>query len=169
MAIQISDVTSLPDVLLTNHFELVIPTPPIGDGQALVIRNMKGVLPVTPEIETVTLILHRHGLQQAGKAKRHGSFTAVYTDMSDRKVTDVLEGWYVAIQDPDTGLPNPASGYKATAIVRVLDATNEAVIARTFYGLWIGKVQEVDLDGSGNEAIQYRVTFNYDYFTLAGQ
>jgi hypothetical protein len=163
-AIELQTVTGLNDILQVNHFTLIVPNPPAGDGNALTIRNMTGVLPVIPEIEAMVLNLHRHSVQFAGKAKRHGSFDATYTDTSDRKVTDLLEKWYAATQNGTTGLPKPKSSYATIGQVNIYDANNVAVITRKFKGLWIGKVAPVSLDGNSNEALKYSVTWNYDLF-----
>jgi hypothetical protein len=167
MPVQLADVAGLTDVLVTNHFQFSIPNPPGGgDGQALIIRNMAAKLPIIPAIAAVRVPLHRHAMQFAGIVKRDGSFTATYTDTADRKVTNVLEAWYQATHDEVTGFPKPQAGYQTTAVTSLYDYNNVNAIDRTFYGLWVGNVAEIDLDGEAAGNLRFSVTFNYNYFLL---
>lgn len=163
--ILISDVISLPDVLIGDLFDFNIPNPPAGNGQALYLRNMKGVLPVIPEAKPIILETHRHAVQFAGKVERSGNFAATYFDTSDRQIFNILEGWSQACTDMNTGIPKSAAGYKTLGTTSLHDANNNVAVSRTFYGLWISGVEAIQLGGE-SAPVDLTVTFQYDYFTF---
>lgn len=167
MPTELNDVVSLPDVLVLNHFDLIIPNPPGGIGaKDLTIRNMTATMPVMAEFEPVRVQLHRHAVNYAGKGKVDGILQASYMDTKDKKVTTTLENWYLQIRDETTGLPKPKSGYKADALIQIYDMENKGSVYRTLYNMWIQKVEPISLDGASDDYLKYSVSLVYDYFKL---
>lgn len=166
MPVELSNVISLPDVLLTDHFDLNIAAPPGGaDGQSLLIRNMTASLPGRSN-SIIGVTLHRHKVNYAGRRTYPGSFQASFVDSSDTLVLDGLRAWQDQITDQATGLPAPKSNYATTATVTIYNANNMAVEQRTYYGLWISAISDISLtggEGSGS-SVQVSVTFTYDYW-----
>ena len=170
MPTQLSQVVSLPDVILLNHFDFIIPNPPgltsLGYSRDLTIRNLTTSQRVMADFDPVKVVLHRHAVKYAGKGVVDGSITASYVDTSDKRITNVLEEWYLQIRDEETGLPKPKAGYKADAVMIIYDLNNTASIYRTYYNLWVSKVEPLSLSGNEDTPLEYRVTFEYDYFKL---
>ena len=168
MATVLNDVVQIPNVFNTNHFDFVIPNPPGGGAGArdLTIRNMSAQLRVMGDFDPMRVVLHRHAVRFAGKGVVDGDFTATYIDTSDKRVTTTLEAWYLRLRNDDTGLPSAKSGYVTDCWMVIYDMNNNPSIYRTYFNVWVGKVNPVDLDGDPDNPLRYSVTFNYDYFKL---
>lgn len=163
--VELNTVTSLADVILLDHFELIIPAVPGGgDGQSLNIRNMTAVLPGRSN-PAIPVELHRHKVFFGGKrVYGNNSFPASYIESSDHKTFDAFLNWQDQITNPNTGLPNPKSQYATTGVIQIYDSNNEVIDRRTFYGLWVNNVQDVTVNGSQNAPMVIQVTLNFDYW-----
>lgn len=164
MAIELGQVTSLADVIQSNHFELLIPTVPGGgDGQSLNIRNMTAILPGRKN-DPIQVELHRHKVNFAGKRTYGNSFAATYVESSDRAIWSALLNWQNQMTDPSTGLPRPKSDYATVGVVNIYDSSNAIVESRTFYGLFVSGLDDASLNGSGTEVLTVSAQFSYDYW-----
>jgi hypothetical protein len=168
MAVELSQVISLPDVLLGDHFDFTIPNiPGGGDGQTLMIRNMTAQLPEQGN-NPIPVELHRFKTHFAGKKDWGSSFQATFVESADLKVIDAIKNWQNQMTDPDTGLPKPRKNYVTTAVVKIYDSENKPAEQRTFYNLFVSKMDSVPLDGSANSPVRITVTLNYDYWVSGG-
>lgn len=165
MPVTLQQVVSLPDVLLQDHFDLLIPNPPGGgDGEALMIRNMTAVLPGRSN-RPIPVELHRHKTFYGGKRDYGNSFSASWVDTTDRRVINTLKSWQDLITDPTTGLPLPKTVYNTTATITIYDASNAPSELRTFHGLFIVSLEASNLSGSSNQPLPVSATFSFDYWT----
>jgi len=162
--IELTQVTSLPDVLLQDHFSLLIPAMPGGgDARTFEIRNMTATLPGRSN-NVVAVELHKHKVHYAGKRIYPHTFSSQFVDTSDRKILDGLLDWQNMMTTQDTGLPRPKEDYATTGVITIFGADNRPVDTRTFYGLFPSNVQDIALAGATNSPIQVQVSFNYDYW-----
>lgn len=166
--IELDQITSLPDVLLQDHFNFLIPNiPGGGDGQTLTIRNMTATLPGRAN-NVIPLELHRHKTHYSGKRIYRHSFQAQFVDTADRRVLQALLNWQNQMTEESTGLPRPKEEYATTGVVTIFGADNTAVEERTFYGLFVSDVADIALSGQSNAPIQVTMTLNYDYWMPGG-
>lgn len=164
MPIELTQVASLGDVLLQDHFDLIIPAiPGGGDGQSMTIRNLTASLPGRSNT-AIAVELHRHKVHFAGKRTYSHSFTATYIDTADRKVIDALINWQNQITDSASGLPRPKTDYATVGVVNIYGSNNSVVETRTFYGLFISSIGDINLSGANNAPMEISVTFNFDYW-----
>lgn len=164
-AIELSQVVSLPDLLLTNHFSLMVPNPPGGgDGNKLFVQNMSAVLPGQSNT-VVALDLHRFKTHFAGKRQWGNEFVAEYVETSENAVFSAFKKWQDMQTHADTGLPMPKAGYTTQGVVTLYDADNNAAESRTFYGLFVKAIGNISV-GETEGPVKVSVTFNYDYWKL---
>jgi hypothetical protein len=156
-------VLTLPDVLVNNHFSLLLPDiPGGGDTEAFWVRNMTAVLPKKSHGVTKA-VLHRHSVHFANRQDFGDSFTATFMEMADRRILRALRGWQNLIVNPQTGIPFPKIAYARIGKIEVYNALNIPIESRTFFGIWPSEVSEIQLDGaSENTPITVSVTFTYD-------
>lgn len=163
--VELGAVTTLSDVLLLDHFELIIPAiPGGGDGQSLNIRNMTASLPGRSNTP-IPVELHRHKVFFGGKRTYNtNNFTATYIESSDHKTFDALLNWQNQITDPVTGLPKPKATYATTGVIQIYDSNNAVVDRRTFHGLFITQVTDISLNGAQNTPMVVSAQLNFDWW-----
>lgn len=168
MPTELGRVAALPDVVLMDHFDLIIPNVPGGgDSEGLTIQNMSAVLPGRANA-AIPIELHRHRIHQPGKRTYGHSFQAQFVDTAERKVINALSAWQDRITDRVTGLPRPKADSMTTAVARIYNADNSAYEERTMYGFFVTNVPDIALNGSSNSPAIFAVTFNYDYWLPKG-
>lgn len=162
--VEMGQVMSMPDVLLVDMFDMTIPAVPGGgDSEALMIRNQTAVLPGRRN-DPIPVELHRYKVNFAGKMQFTNTFTSTYVDSIDLKVTNALRNWQNLITNPDTGIPYMKSEYATTGIISIYGGNNKVVEQRTFFGLWVANIADVQLNGASDTPLTYNVTWCYDYW-----
>lgn len=165
MPVELGQVASLADVILQDHYELIVAVVPGGgDGQSLNIRNLSTSLPGRKN-SPVNVELHRHKVHFAGKRSYGNSLPASFIESSDRKTWAALLNWQNQMTDPATGLPRPKSDYATTGIIKVYDSNNAVVEERTLYGLFITDLADAQLSGQANSPLNVTCTLNYDFWS----
>lgn len=161
-AVQLSQVVTLSDVLVDNHFSFWISAIPGGDSDAFYIRNMTASLP-GDENAVTKVTLHRHDVNYANRRKFTQRFTATYIDTEDRKILTGLKLWRAAVTDPITGLPAAKAAYARIAQVAIYGSYGTTVESREYVNIWPSKVNDVPLNGSSENApLTFSVEFTYD-------
>jgi len=164
-----SDVVSLPNVILSNSFDMIFPNPPSGDGRALTIRGVNGVLPGL-EHPMVPVTLHRFDVMFAGHRMFNHAFNVSFIDTQDRKVMTTLMNWLAAMNDPGTGWSNCKANYASIVICLLYSdcllssGQPEVYENRTFHGVWPAVLNDQPLDGGSDQPAVVNVTFCYDYW-----
>jgi hypothetical protein len=160
----LDQVVATPDILTTNHFNLMVAAiPGGGNSYDFTVRNMTAVLP-SKKNEPLRAVLHRHTFLQAGKTQYNHSFNASFLEARDGSIINTFRNWQGMINEPGTNLPVPKDQYITTGLVEIYGADNSIVDRRQFFGLWVANIGEVQLNGSSDELMKYDVTFAYDFW-----
>lgn len=162
--VQLGQVTSLPDAQLVSMFNFTIPVVPGGgSSDALLIRNLTAVLPGRSH-EVIKVELKRHVTHQLGKQKFNNTFNARFIDTKDCEVIKACKQWQANIIDPATGLPFEKANYRTTGIATLFGADRKVIETRTFFGLALASVGDVQLDGASESLVNYDLQFVFDYW-----
>lgn len=175
---------NIPDVQRTFLWELSVPD--IGSivnneitEEGLVIRCRAAVL---PERGVDIITSNFMGMEQvfAGKPTFPHTFTTTIEETEDQKVTKSLYAWRQKIFDVEPGtvtggvsqVPRKRNvagfaGY-ATDVYMIPYKYNGESLDRVFrfINCWPATVGEVSMGYADNAAVQYSVTFEYDYWVL---
>lgn len=86
----------------------------------------------------------------------------------DFKIRNALEEWSNGINRLQNNY-RTLSNYKSQATVRQLGKNGQVLRIYEFHGIFPSEISGIPLDWSPSDAIEtYRVTFEYDYFTVSG-
>jgi hypothetical protein len=158
-------VIALPDVLTTDHFNMLFPQiPGGGDSGQFLIQQMTGVLPGMKN-EAMKVVLHRHAVLYAGKREYGHSFEAEFVDTFEKPILSGLKGWQELIDSVPDNLPKLKASYISDCLVEVYGAENSVVESRRFRNVWPSSIKDITLGTEGATApVKVSVTFAYDYW-----
>lgn len=159
------DMYSLPDVLASYNFDLLIPNPPGGgDGKALAIKIQTTEIPGYT-IEPIVVALHGFEINKGGRGlySKTLAFTAVETiDLSTR---DTLINWMKLGRDARNNRGALHMDFATTADLILYDDTRENEVRRIrLYMVWPSDVQASSLDGASSTAVTISGTLTFDSF-----
>lgn len=177
-SISLTQVLSLPDVLMMDRFRLDFSSVPSG-GQTnaldLAIRCQQCVIPGR-QIEPIEVNLNGHTVHYRGRGRYPGIMMVSYVEFRDMAATRMLRGWQEAVVGTDTGdgLSKNANnvvsttsvlgaGYARNARLAIHNENGTEAASFTIVNCWPTDVQDVQLDGMTSQAVLLNATFQYDY------
>lgn len=84
------------------------------------------------------------------------------------KIRNALEEWSGGINKLQNNV-RTLTNYKSQATVKQFGKNKEVLRVYEFHGVYPSEISGIPLDWSPSDAIEtYRVTFEYDYFTVSG-
>ncbi len=158
-----SDMSGLPDPLLSYNFDLVIPNiPGGGNTKALTIKCQSTSLP-GKSLEDVTVTAHGVELKYAGRVVYTHTQQATFYETRDLTTRDALRGWMESARDVPTNSGDYKVNYGTLAYLLLYDDTVTNVIRTIqFDGFFCQDMQEATLEGSGSSVVTISATFYYD-------
>jgi len=163
--VTLDDVQAIPDPMLSDHFELTIPSPPAGNAQQLRIRCKSAVKPgVTIEEQLVEIF--GHAMNHAGRKIFSRSMSVTYVESSDLEIHNTFEKWIELIRGTETQIGAFKKDYSCTAVLRIFKQDGSVAGTYDIHRLWPKSVPDATLDGTAT-AIEVAIDFSYDYWKPA--
>lgn len=159
----VRQVRNLSDPLRTFNFDIKIPTiPGTGSAEELTLRCMSSQLPGW-EYDAITITAGGpHPIKLPGKIKYTHSWNVTVLEGRDRAIHRALRSWGAMQFDPIDGTALTSQEYKVSGLVTLYDNAGDKVSTNRLEGLWVMKVDDVELSYEKSEAINFKVTFSYD-------
>ena len=164
--VTLSQINSLPDLLPTDNFILMLGTVP-GGGNAnnLALKMTDCTLPgVTTDSFKVKLF--GHTVTHRGMRNTANVLTATFVEDSTYDSTTVLYNWHSYVVNVQTGLStgNKNSYTDSSATLYVFDQTGAVSASYQFIGLYINDIADSQLNGESTQVMKITAQFNYDYY-----
>ncbi len=161
-----SDMSGLPDPVLSYNFDLIIPNiPGGGNTRALTIKCQSSALPGM-SLEDVTVSGHGIELKYAGRPVYTHTLSASFWETRDMTTRDALMAWMLLGRNAKQNTGDYKVNYSTLAQTLIYDDTGSNVIRTIQYeGFYCQDLQEIALDGGQSTALQVQATFFYDIFT----
>lgn len=164
--VSLSRVQSLPDIITTEAFELILGVVPnsIGNDERLVLKVLNANIPGFSN-ETYEVNLHSHVLKFRGRKMYPRTLAVTYVEDSQYHTMRILRNWHEYIVGTETS--NSASDkaqYSVDADLVFYNQKGDEIDRNTFYNLFITDVPDVQVSGESSGLMQISVTFSYDHY-----
>lgn len=156
-------VLALPDAAQTWNFDLFFPLIPGSGDAAQLTYKCKGTSIPSSKIEQILIELHGTQKAEAGRAVYDHSFTATFMETVDYGTYLKFRAWRDKIRSWKRNTGSNSSAYKVNVELDVYDNAGE--VAQTFIlaGSFVTDINEVQLNGAENQAVEMSITLSFDY------
>lgn len=165
--VSLSRVTSLPDIITNEAYELILGTIPgsVGADDRLILKCLNANIPGFSN-ETYEVNLHSHVVKYRGRKMYPRTLAVTYVEDAQFHTLRELRNWHEFIVGTDSSTSAADKRqYSVTAQLLFYNHKGELINTDTYYGLFINDVPDVQVSGESSTLMQVSVTFSYDYFT----
>ena len=165
----LQELLTIPDVLLSDNFEMLIEGfPDIGGRarEALRLQCMNSNLP-DKTIEPVSADLFGQQIQFAGRNINGHTLAVTYIESNDLIIYNQINSWMEFIRQTMTQSGQSKSDYAATAKLQMYNEVGEKISSGvyTYHNIWPTNLGNVQVQGDSSTIVQISVTFQYDVWT----
>ena len=160
----LANILSLPDAAQVWNFDIFFPTIPgstvASNGLTYACKTTE--LPAS-SIEPVAIELHGVKKQEAGRAQYTHTFACTFLGTIDYSTYQALRGWRDYMRSWKNNSGTNSSAYKVNLELDLFD--NAGNIAQTVIlaGAWPTEIGQVSFDGTQSTAVEFPITFSFDY------
>lgn len=163
----LNEVLKIADPMLSDNFELLIPSVPGGgDARALRIQCKTAVKPGAT-INEVLVELFGHATNHAGAHTYSHDFQVTYIETAKGTISKALEAWAKKVRDTDTQTGSFKDEYATDAEFIIYDQKGKKVMTYEIINVWPKQIPDMNFDGSqGTALVELSVSFSFDYYKL---
>lgn len=160
---------SLPDVLGTFRFNLLMTVPSFGNEATrdIALRCQQASIPGV-QVEQMLVGLHGHERNFAGRTVYSKTMAVTFVETTGGATSRYLRAWKEAARGSNSGNGAYSNVYGTDAVLEVLDTSGAVALSYRIYTCWPTDIPEVQLDGSGSNPFLQPCTFSFDRFHLDG-
>jgi hypothetical protein len=159
----LQDVRSLPDALQQWNWDLIIPAMPgTANSRAFTIKAMTTSIPGA-QLEPTTIDLHGVTIKQAGRVKYTNTLPVTLLETRDMSTRLMIRNWQKMARDLATNSGSYKSVYATTIEMVLYDDVPQVVQRLRLVGAWPESLDDTSVDSGQAGAVQFNVTFSYDY------
>lgn len=164
--VNLTELKSVGDPLLSDSFEVVIPNLPAGldsEGGRNFRIQCKTMLKPGQTIEEVLHEAHGHTLRYAGRKTFTGSISIEFIENADMRIHRLLEDWTNIIRTTEDQRGEFKDIYAVTAVLNIFDNKGATKVTYEIYGFWCKAVQDLTFDGMG-QVVPVNAEFSFDNY-----
>ena len=162
--VSLTEFKTVGDPLLSDSFELVIPTLPTGlnaeAGRWLRIQ-VKNMIKPGQTIEEALQEAHGHALRFAGKKSFTGSLSLEFVENAQMRAHQTIEDWMNLCRTTEDQRGLTKAEYAVTSLLNILDIKGAQVSQYKIEGFWPKSISELTFDGMGT-AVPVSAEFSFD-------
>jgi hypothetical protein len=167
MAVEITEVRALTEVLKPYQFEIVIPEIPGGAGDPPDIVSLRCTSMTLPgrSIEPAQYALGGgHEVVDAGRTTFSRQWSVQLVESIDTGILQAIEGWQKLCFNQVTGIQSTSDEYKRDFDVNLLRNDGSVSLTRRYFGAFPLELGDLNFDHSSSEPITVDVTWSFDYW-----
>lgn len=162
--VNLTELKSVGDPLLSDSFEIVIPNLPTGldsEGGRNFRIQCKTMIKPGQTIEEVLQEAHGHTLRYGGRKTFSGTLSLEFIENSDLRIHRLCEDWINIVRTTEDQRGEFKAAYAVTAVLNILDNKGATRVTYEIYGFWCKSVQDLSFDGMG-QAVPVNCEFSFD-------
>jgi hypothetical protein len=164
--ISLSDVNSLPDLMSTDRYELILGNIPGGNPTRPLAIKCQMITLGGVQIETVPTTLHGHTVNFRGRNIFDNSMQATFVEDNTMGTMKALQAWKQLIVGTNSGGGlSKKAGYAITQVqVKLYKETNALATTQYIYNVFLSDIQSIQLDGMNSQIMLVNAMFTYDWW-----
>ena len=161
----ITQIRNLVDPHRQKDFKVMIANIP-GSGVGADVVSLRVTSSNVPGFssEVLEVSLGGHVVKYAGRGMYTRTWNCSIIEGWNAEIHKRFRAWHRLQWDPIKGTVRPASEYKTTATVEMLDGLQVVQHTSTIQGVFIEDYPDLPLDAASSEATRIEITFSFDFW-----
>lgn len=163
-SIQLSRMYTLPDIVSTHLFELMLGTIPGGDNTEHLTLKCTAAALAGESNEAFDFAANGHTLRFRGRRMQARQLAVTYVEDAKLQTLTALRTWHENIVGTDSAdSTGDKVDYSVNSDVVFRNGKGDEIARDTYWYTFIQDVPDVTLNGDSTTMMQVPVTFSYDY------